>query len=435
MTASRNEPRIAIVRVALVALVMILPNRGTPAEAQQHCAPGFFEKQRLFDSCIRDLIAGHGITFDGDYIGDFFGNPSGGRSQKFRSAWRSTFGLNFDLDHILEINGATLRVSGAWTAGRNLATDVETILNPAEIYGLKGARFWELSWQQKLFDDQLSLVIGRHSPADQFSVQPPVWDTTNLAFFSLSLLYNDFAFRSRPIGMWGVSGRYDPKESPIYVAGGVFSGAPRNIQRTSANGLDFRFKFGESTLVVGEAGYKKGQSPGDTSLPGTYRAGIVYNSARFNSLNTPGRSKRGNVNLYLSGEQMLYREEGTETQGLNAFAFLNVPVSDDINLIKFFFAGGLSYKGLFDGRDDDRTYTGFAFADLNNAVQQLASLSVHGPDIVPNQPHEAVIELGHVFQITPFWAITPAVQYIINPGLTNNVKNAVALGVQTVVDF
>ncbi len=433
---SNNKMRSARAVAILLVLSSLFSFRTLEASAGgATCNPGVFDRQRLLDSCLRELVAGHGITLEADYIGDFFGNPSGGRRNKFRSAWRSTFGLNFDLEHMLGISGADLRVSGAWTAGRNLATDIETIFNPAEIYGLKGIRFWELAWTQKLFQDQLTVRIGRHSPGDYFASQPPVWDYTNLAFITMSLLYNDVAFRTRPIGMWGVSAELAPDDSPYYVAGRVYSGAPRNIQRTGAHGLDFRFKFKQSTLVLGEVGYRKGQSAGSSDLPGTYRFGTIYNSARFNSLSTPGQSKRGNVNFYLSGEQMLFREPGTDQQGLTAFAFLNLPVSNDINLITFYAMGGLSYRGLFEGRDADRTFTGAAFADLNNNIGQLAVSSFHGPGIVPNQSYEAVLEAGHVFQVTPFWAITPSVQYILNPGLTNNVSNAFVTGIQTVVNF
>ena len=199
--------------------------------------------------------------------------------------------------------------------------------------------------------------------------------------------------------------------------------------------MEFVWGGKESTLVLGELGYKRGQSATSQELPGTYRFGTIYNSARFTSLSTPGKSKRGNVNLYLSGEQMLFREPGTEQQGLTAFGFLNVPASSDINLIKFYAMGGLSYRGLFRDRDADRTFVGAAYAALNNSVGQLAVNSFHGPGIVPNQNYEAVFEAGHVFQLTPFWAVTPSVQYILNPGLTNDVNNAFVTGVQTVVTF
>ena len=435
MRKSRRCMSLSIILFLLVLGSILTTQPGQAAARGAECNPGFFERPRLLDSCIRALIEGQGISFDGDYIGNFYGNPAGGRLQKFRSAWRSTFGLNFDLEQMFDVDGAALRVSGAWTAGRNLATDVETIFNPAEIYGLKGVRFWELHWSQKLFQDQLTVRIGRQSPGEYFTSQPPTWDYTNLGFITMGLLYNEFAYRTRPIGMWGVTGEFEPKGSPLYFTGGVYSGAPRDIQRTEAHGLDFRFKFKESTVVIGEIGYKRGQTDGSNDLPGTYRFGTIYNSARFSSLSTPGRTKHGNVNFYLSGEQMLFREAGNDRQGLTVFGFLNVPVSSDINLIKFYAMGGLTYRGLFDGLDEDRTYVGAAFADINNSVGQLVVNSFHGPDIVPNQSYEAVLEAGHVFQVTPFWAITPSVQYIINPGLTNDVKNAFVTGIQTVVDF
>jgi porin len=251
----------------------------------------------------------------------------------------------------------------------------------------------------------------------------------------MSLLYNDFAFRSRPIGMWGISSRFDPHDSPFYLVNGLFSGAPRDLQRTSADGLDFRLQPGKSTLAALEVGYKAGQSDRFFDLPGTYRGGIIYNSARFSSLSDPADSKRGNLNFYLSADQTVFRESGSNTQGLDRFIMFNVPADSDINLIKFYVAGGLVYTGLIDGRNADRTFVGASYAELNEGIQQLAEDVFHGPSIIPNQSYESVIEAGHAFQVTPFWVITPAVQYIINPGLTDDVDNAVVLGLQTVVTF
>ena len=434
---SISEIRIGLGRLALGLVPALLANLGIAgAQAQEiPCDQSLFERQRLFDSCRRQALEARGITFDGDLIVDLVGNPSGGRDQAFRAAGRSTFGVTFDLEKRHGLKGSRLRISGAYTEGQNLAEDVETIFNPAEIFGLRSARFWELHWGQKLFDGQVDVIIGRQSPAEIFTNQPPTWDYVNLGFYALGLLYNDFAFRSRPIGMWGVSAQVDPHGSPFFFNAGVYSGAPRDLQRTEAYGLDFRIQFDESTLVVAEAGIKRGQSTNSAELPATYRAGIVYNSARFNTLADPAVSKDGNVNFYLSGEQMLYREPESSSQGLTSFFIVTWPADKDINLINFYFAGGLSYTGLFERRDADRTFIGIAYAKLADEVEELVSEVFHGPAIAPNQPFEAVVEIGHAFQVTPFLAITPAAQYIINPGLTDDVDNAFVLGLQTVVTF
>ena len=404
-------------------------------DCESSCHSAFCQKERLFDSSLRESMESRGIAFDGDFIGNFLGNPSGGRRQRFRSAWRSTFGLTFDLEKRRGIEGARFRVSGAWTDGQNLGTDVETIFNPAEIFGLRGWRFWELYWGQKLCDDQLDVIIGRHSPGEVFTVQPPVWDYVNLGFYPMTLMYNDFGYRTRPIGMWGVSGRLDPHQSPLYLIGGVFSGAPRDLQRTTANGLDFTIDLNESTFAMFEIGYKRNQSQGAAGLPGTYRFGVAYNSARFDSLSDPNVSKRSNFNFYFSGEQTLSREPCSQTQGLDAFGQVAFPGDEEINVLTFFATGGLVYTGLIEGRDADRTYCGVAYAEITDAIVSLTVEAFQGPAIVPNQPYETVIEVGHVIQATPFWAITPAAQYIVNPGLTDDVDDAFVLGLQTVVTF
>lgn len=436
----KPHSRCAALIATLLLAVSMAPVRGEEfpdgsSQCQPSSVPGFFKRERLFDSCLRDSLASRGVTFDGDFIGDFLGNVSGGRRQKFRSAWRSTFGLDFDLDEILGIEGARLRISGAWNEGKNLGTDIETIYNPSEIYGLRGGRFWELYWGQELLDGQLDLIIGRQTVADRFNVVPVTYNYVNVAVFSISLMYNDFAFRGRPIGMWGISGRFDPDDSPLYLVSGVYSGAPRDLQRTSARGLDFDLQLGESTLAALEIGYKKDQSEGAAGLPGTYGMGVIYNSARFDSLSDPGDSKRGNFNFYVHADQVLFREAGSDTKGLDGYAMVHFPADDDINLVSFFFMGGLTYTGLFDSRGADKTYASVSHAELNDAIEPLSEQLFQGAAIVPNQANETVAEVGHVFQITPFWSINPTAQYIVNPGVTDDVDDAVVLGVETVLTF
>lgn len=420
----------AVVPAAAIALALTLP----PAQAvcSRNDQPDFWQQQRLLDGCWRDELEERGFTVDGDIIVEFVRNSSGGRTRNGASAWRATAGLSLDLGKIHGLYGSRFRVSGAWNEGDNLGTDIETIFNPSEIFGLRGPRLWELYWGQEFADGQIDLIVGRHSPADHFNVQPVTFNTVNLAFYSMSLLYNDFAFRSRPVGMWGVSGKVDPHDSPLYLKGGVFSGAPRDLQRTSAHGLDFRIDLDESTLGVLELGYETGAAHG---LPGTYRAGLIANSARFTSLTNPAETKRGNFNLYLSADQALTREPGSDSEGLDGFVMVNVPTDKDITLIESYVVGGLVYTGLFDGHDQDRTYVGAAYAKLNEGVETLADEVFHGLAIAPNEPNEAMVEIGHAFQVTPFWTVTPAAQFIINPGLTDDVDGAVVLGLQTALTF
>ena len=46
-----------------------------------------------------------------------------------------------------------------------------------------------------------------------------------------------------------------------------------------------------------------------------------------------------------------------------------------------------------------------------------------------------VLELGHRFQITPSSYIQPDIQYIVNPGGTGDISDAVVIGAQFGVTF
>ncbi len=46
-----------------------------------------------------------------------------------------------------------------------------------------------------------------------------------------------------------------------------------------------------------------------------------------------------------------------------------------------------------------------------------------------------VLELTHNFEITPWLSIQPDLQYIIRPGGTGNIPDAIVLGGQIVLEF
>lgn len=91
---------------------------------------------------------------------------------------------------------------------------------------------------------------------------------------------------------------------------------------------------------------------------------------------------------------------------------------------------GAHYTGLFPGREKDKTvffatYGGFSsdYADEQDVAGKARS------------NYEMVLELGHRFQVTPSTYIQPDAQYIINPGGTGDIDNALVLGFQWGASF
>ena len=76
-------------------------------------------------------------------------------------------------------------------------------------------------------------------------------------------------------------------------------------------------------------------------------------------------------------------------------------------------AGGLLYRGLFKHRDTDRAGIAIYYGRFR--------------DRLPRQTAEIVVELNYGIQATPWFYLTPDIQFVINPGGTE-IPNAFVLG-------
>ena len=85
----------------------------------------------------------------------------------------------------------------------------------------------------------------------------------------------------------------------------------------------------------------------------------------------------------------------------------------ELNTFPYFYESGLIYHGLFPGRDNDITTLGIAYGQYSS---KLAGT------------YETVFEVGHKFQITPWLGLHPDFQYILRPGGTGKIPDAMVLG-------
>jgi porin len=91
---------------------------------------------------------------------------------------------------------------------------------------------------------------------------------------------------------------------------------------------------------------------------------------------------------------------------------------------------GLHYKGLFPGRDDDRSVLHFIYGHISGDYAR--SVHVPGGHFADS---EKVLEVGHRFQVTKWSYIQPDLQYVIDPGGTGDIPDAVVIGAQMGVTF
>ncbi len=91
--------------------------------------------------------------------------------------------------------------------------------------------------------------------------------------------------------------------------------------------------------------------------------------------------------------------------------------------LSLYYGGGLVYRGLIPGRNEDEIGVGVAAA-LNGSHFRRAQQRAE----TPVDHAEITLEMSYAINVRPEIVIQPDVQYIINPGTDPGVRNALVIG-------
>ena len=377
---------------------------------------------------LRDRLERIGVTAWASYTTDLLGNPSGGIRRGFQYAGGLEFGWSYDFEKQLGFQGLVFDISGDYRSGLNLSErNIGNVANAAQIFALTdhfgtgSLRLYQLSLEQSLLEDRLSLLAGRIGMGDEFITSDLYGTFVQTAFNSnaTTVGVNIPSFSVGPLATWGFRARFEPVKK-WYVMGGVYY-SDDTISKDSKHGVDFSIRRSKGAITILQIGYEHNQGKDAEGLPGNYYVGSYYDSNRFESLADSDKGRHSNYGLYFYMDQAVYREEGsTGNQGLTPFLTATFALLEEVSTFPYFVAGGLVYQGLIPGRDNDTTSWGFAYGQFSNSLSET---------------YEMVQELTHNFQLTPWLSIQPDLQYIIRPGGTGNISDAFVLGVQIVIDF
>jgi len=184
---------------------------------------------------------------------------------------------------------------------------------------------------------------------------------------------------------------------------------------------------------------EKGIGPG--GLPGHYKAGIYYNGSTCRDLSSDingtsfavtglaAKKHVGNYNVYIHADQMIYRKEGTVDEGLTPLMVVTLG-PDNTNKFPFLLMGGLVYKGLIPTRGRDVTGFEIVYAKYSDKLKYSEELAGS-----PTQQYEFMFEFTHKINITKWMYFQPDLQYVIQPGGTGNIDDALVLGFQMGLTF
>jgi porin len=385
----------------------------------------------------------HGLLVSSYFYDDFQGNPSGGLQQGATNAGAGTLGFDADLQKLAGIPGGRFHLLFTWEFGQTLQSDIGNFIKSQDWY-LPGRKFQlaQLAYEQALFGNRLNLLGGRVSAATLFA--RPTFGCNFISGsqcpYDLPVFTGDFS--GYPYATWG--GRVRVNFSPAtYFQTGGFSVNPT---RRFAGGFQLGLNTNTGTVVPFEAGYETDFS--NDPYPRHYRLGGWYNNAPASDplLNTHGVSRVlqggspltndfGRGGMYGLFDQTIYRPDSSR-RNLAVFGSFALPF-DQRELLSAQNTVGLYDTGPFARRPFDTagfmlTQLLFTHAETEFMNQTLTRNGGNGS--IKRAQYD--FEANYGIQITPGFVVTPNVEYILHPDITQRLDatkvpgNALVLGVR-----
>ena len=394
---------------------------------------------------LRPKLAASGIELGVTYIGEAFGNLSGGVRRGAVYEGQLAVSIDADLAKLAGWPGGKAHVSAMDIHGRGPSADLlgGNLMTVSNIEARPTVRLYEFWLEQNLLHDRLSLRVGQLAADAEFITSDTAGGLINGTFGWPELAAFDMrgGGPAYPLPQPGIRLQAKPL-SDLTVRAAVFTdnpggpGCTGDSQVCDAHGVTFNFSGG--TLWLAELAYAANSGANAAGLPGTYKLGAWRETGAFPDQLTGKPDRRGNWGIYGIIDQTLWRPAGSDKRNLSAFMRVGGAPSDR-NLISWYAGGGLGLKAPFRERPDDVLTLGVAYAHISG--QAALSDRLAGP-ATPVRDHEAVVELSYAASIRPGWTVQPDLQYVLHPG--GNVADpirggvigdALVLGLRTTLSF
>jgi porin len=379
-----------------------------------------------------------GVNFRGDYVSETFANVSGGLQRGSTYAQQLRLGADVDMDRLAGWSGATLHLTINDRRGAGVSADyIGNRLPVQEVYGGPYTRLSEASIEQNLLEGRLNLRLGFFAMGNDLGGQIIGCQLVNAAFCAHPLsLSGNSGWYNYPNARWGAAVRY--KLAPeLLVRTGVYQDNPRLGDKENA----FRpFAAGTAGVVLPlELEYAPGSALHSAALPGHYKLGVLYDTARVARKGEVGAvsgTVSGRYGIYLLADQMVLRD-GPGGRGLSVFGQFTANPRSSAQITRWV-AAGLVKTGTLKGRDADTVALGVVHAQVNPRLRASAADSSPETGGYASLPAgETVVELSYGLQALRWLGVRADLQYVVDPGAFSyrSTRNALALGTQLKITF
>jgi porin len=373
----------------------------------------------------------HGVRPFFNYWGDFLANPVGGRTQA--AAWMQLLvtGAEISLADPLGWSGGSLTVSVTDAAGSNLSLPVGNVFTLSQAYVMNTFALYQLYLKQTLLDGRLEFVAGRFAPGQNFASLPALGLVVSGGVNGNPVsLFLNAPFQATGSASWAARAKY--RTPDFFAEAGVFQASPR-ADNPAYHGADFSIRPGDGLLVMAEFGWTPtlgGGADGKTSPAPAEKKGLYTVGGYFAHYATPtfgGGIEDQLFGFYALGQQTVWQAPG---QSVSLWGGVTWSPQEDVAEMPVMGFGGAIWQGPVPGRPQDRLLGSVVSGGFSRAYARAQAAAGAGRPTA-----ETVLEASYIVQLTAHLQVQPDVQWVLHPGGTGTVPDALVIGFQVAVTF
>jgi len=373
------------------------------------------------------------------YWGDYLANPVGGLSQE--GSWQQLLivGGEVSLDKTIGLPGGSLVVSVTDAAGSNLSQTVGNVFTISQARVMNTFALYDLYYKQRLFHDHLEINVGRFSAGQYFATLPAMGQVVSGAVNgNPTSLFLNAPYHATASASWAAHAKV--KNEHAYLEAGVFQASPR-IGNPAYHGADFTIQPGDGVLIMAEMGWtptfgekstlgdgKKSVAVDEPGLKGVYTFGAYYANYTFDTFQ--GGTAHNAYGFYWMAQQMVWRSRANHHHHLTLWGGITYSPQEDIAQMPVMGFGGIAWQGPIPGRDTDNLLLSFYTGNFSGPYADAQTAAGQGRPSI-----ETVLEASYIIQLTSNLQLQPDLQYIIQPGGTGDIPNALVIGFQVGLTF
>lgn len=431
-----------------------LLSHNADALRRQDVSAGYFVSEQAGGNLVpalkpwRERLRDKGFSFEFTYKGEGMGNIAGGISKGMDYTHEVRASMLFDLGrltdwHPLEgwyLHGIVMNREGRQVGWDHVGERNVLLTEVWSIHGPAAARLADLYLEKSFLNNRININVGRIAITHTYATS--VLLCTFMTMCSAPMAIREPAGWSvYPKTSWGGTLRFRPTRD-LTLRTGIYRIGPKVQDNTG-------WAWGSETATGIQTPIELTWEPfiGPQKLPGHYKLGYGHDTSPYPDLigvipaayagSVARHAEKARDTFYIEADQMVYRANGEHQMagGYVLAGFVHNTPSNSTFSNEFYF--GTSLLGLVPGRPRDRVGIMYSYYQLSprltygQELREAAGMSM-GAYVNAPQTHSAILEAYYGIPVTPGLVVTPEFEYMMRPGETSVIPNAVLAGLKVI---